>query len=153
MFQMKKKGSVLSIETVLYLVAILIFVGLGLATYSGIQQQSRVKRAQADLADIAQAVSHYHYDMDKYPDTLDDLEKTSGDDKTSYFGPWIAEVKKSPWNTDYQYEKYSNGTKDIGFVVYIKNDGNKGTKPSTLKEASQNSASHVKDGTLFVVGR
>ena len=157
MFQKKKKGTILSVETILYLSFLLLIVYAAMALYSDIVQTSKIKRAQADMAEIAQAVSHYHYDMGEYPDKLDDLTDTTSNEKAQYYGPWIAEIKDNPWKKGekYQYHTYKKGNnKEVGFVVYVPiGGGDGGSEPSSLEDASNYSSNHIKDKTLFVVGR
>lgn len=150
MFQKKKKGTILFIEAVIYIAVVMIFVFGGLGLYSHIQQTSKIKRAQAELTDIAQAVSHYRYDMGKYPASLEDLTATTGDAATEYHGPWLTELKTSPWNNSpYQYQIYPSGRR---FVVFIQNNGEAGSPPSE-NTLSQVSSRHITDeGTIFVVG-
>lgn len=89
----KKPGAVLSIETVLYIAVILIFMTVGLLGVRHFQDESRIATARASLSEIAGAASHYHYDTGVYPSSLDNLTTKY----KNYYGPWLTEDKKKEW--------------------------------------------------------
>ena len=106
----KRKGAILGFDAVFFLLVIVIFVSLG--AYGFTQYLDNAKRATAknQIATIVAAISHYHYDMDKYPEKLENLKDTSGT-----LGPWIADIPTDPWKKPYEYVINSNKN---GFVVY-----------------------------------
>ncbi|WP_303814113.1 type II secretion system protein GspG [Selenomonas ruminantium] len=106
----KRKGAVLSFDSVSYLVALIIFVTLGTYGWHVYMDNAKRSTAKNQIATITAAVSHYHYDMEAYPASLDALSQKSG-----AYGPWIGSVPKDPWGNDYQYTVNSDKTR---FVIF-----------------------------------
>ncbi len=107
-----KKGAVLQFDSVNYLLALIIFISVGLYGFTDYVNSSKRNTAHADLVTISSAVSQYNYDLGVYPDSLSELTSSKSVSGNNY-GPWLATLNKDPWGQDYQYSK----TKDK-FVVY-----------------------------------
>ena len=115
----KLKGAILSLEVAAFIIALALIGGYIFANFAPTMDESKFQVAMTDVTTIGGAVSHYHYDMEKYPDTLADLTKV--DSKTKK-GPWIAALpnnNKDPWGNAYGYV-YDNDTSDgnVGFIIY-----------------------------------
>lgn len=125
----KKLGAILSMETMIYIACVLIFTAMGVCSYTYLRQSSKIRTAQADLVEIAAAVSHYHYDMGVYPTDLKDLTTKASD---GYHGPWLGRLKQTPWLGDYKIKIDGSGTSARRFVVYClaKQGGGDGTPPA-----------------------
>lgn len=105
---MKKRGW-FSIELAICIVVFLILMAVFLPKSMEFLDQGKRSKAQSDLSAIGVAVSQYAFEVGEYPEKLDDLKEKKGQ-----YGPWLKEIKKDPWNNDYQY-KFD---KKDGFVVY-----------------------------------
>ena len=97
----------------------------------------------ADLVEISNAVSQYHYDIGEYPTSLSLLTKTMNGK-----GPWLDELKKDPWNQDYQY-KISSDKKS--YVVYSKMKDGKETPPDD-NTPSNNTKTLTIDKCIYIIG-
>lgn len=123
----KKIGALLSMEAMIYIVVVIIFTAMGIGGYRYLKQSARIRTAQADLVEIAAAVSHYHYDMGVYPTNLKVLTQKASD---NYHGPWLGRLKKTPWEGDYQIAIDGSGTSARRFVVYCgTSEGSNGQSP------------------------
>ena len=105
---MKKRGW-FSIELAICIVVFLVLMAVFLPKSMEFLDQGKRSKAQSDLSAIGVAVSQYAFEVGEYPKKLDDLKEKKGQ-----YGPWLKEIKKDPWNNDYQY-KFD---KKDGFVVY-----------------------------------
>ena len=114
-FKKKKKGLALSLEAIFFVIIVLIFTTGGLMGFSYLKQSSNIRVAQADMTEIAAAVSQYHYDMGYYPGSLNVLTQKASD---NYHGPWLGNIKKTPWNGNYQIKIDGSGTKATRFMIY-----------------------------------
>lgn len=121
----KLKGAVLSLEVAFFVIAIALIAGYIFSNFSPTMDEAKVQVALTDVTTIGGAISHYHYDMEKYPDTLSDLTKM--DSKTKK-GPWIATLPnngKDPWGNSYEYVRDTNTSDgNSGFVVYCTTGAN-----------------------------
>ena len=105
---MKKRGW-FSIELAICIVVFLVLMAVFLPKSMEFLDQGKRSKAQSDLSAIGVAVSQYAFEVGEYPKKLDDLKEKKGQ-----YGPWLKEIKKDPWNNDYQY-KFD---KKDGFVIY-----------------------------------
>lgn len=115
----KLKGTVLSLEVVFFLIAVIIIGGYVFSNFMPTMDESKIQIAITDVTTIGGAISHYHYDMEKYPASLEDLTKRDSSKKK---GPWIANLpnnNRDPWGNKYGYV-YDSNEKDgnSGFIVY-----------------------------------
>ncbi|WP_462393203.1 type II secretion system protein GspG [Mitsuokella multacida] len=107
-----RKGAVLQFDSVNYLLALIIFVSVGLYGFTDYVNSSKRNTAHADLVTISSAVSQYNYDLGVYPESLSELTSSKSVSGNTY-GPWLVTLNKDPWGNDYQYSKAKNL-----FVVY-----------------------------------
>lgn len=115
----KLKGSYFTLEVALFIIAVCIIIAYKFSNYTPTLDESKVQIALTDVTTIGGAISHYHYDMEKYPDSLEDLTKR---DTTTKKGPWIAQLpnnNRDPWGNKYGYVYDSNENDgNSGFIVY-----------------------------------
>lgn len=95
---MKKRGW-FSIELAICIVVFLVLMAVFLPKSMEFLDQGKRSKAQSDLSAIGVAVSQYAFEVGEYPKKLDDLKEKKGQ-----YGPWLKEIKKDPWNNDYQYK-------------------------------------------------
>lgn len=136
----KKKGSILNFDAISYILVVAILISVGTFGVHEWIENSRRNTAQNELASIASAVSHYHFDTDKYPadDSLSTLTKASNG-----YGPWISSINKDPWGNDYKIKSTANR-----FVVYSTGGENNVTLPDLDTPPDKHSGS-----TLYVIGQ
>ena len=106
----KQQGfSFMKILIVMAIIGILAVVGPRLwEQLSGSQR----KIAKTQITDIETALGSYRLDMFKYPSSLDDLIKNSGN-SSKWQGPYLAKgLLKDPWGNNYQYHKLSQDSRD-----------------------------------------
>ena len=115
----KLKGAVLTLEIVFFIIAVILIGGYMFSNFIPTMDESKVQIALTDVTTIGGAISHYHYDMEKYPSSLEDLTKR---DTTTKKGPWIANLpnnNRDPWGNKYGYVYDSNENDgNSGFIVY-----------------------------------
>ncbi len=85
---------------VLLVVAILgILAGVAAVHLGGKTQGAKLKMARVSIANVCTAIDLYELDMGKYPSSLADLTKRSGD-----LGPWLkGNLPTDPWAVPFQY--------------------------------------------------
>lgn len=140
MIKFKKKGAgLMTWDAVCAVGLALIAVSVGVFGYREYITSSRMDVVKSDLATISSAVSQYHYEMDKYPDSLNDLTKSE-----DQHGPWLNELKRDPWNHDYKfvvskdkkryivYSTLENGNTNVPDVNNPTSSSNKGNKGNGL---------------------
>ena len=140
----KKKGAgILLWDAICAITLILIALSAGVFGYHEYLNTSRGDVVRSDLVSLCGAVSQYHYEMDKYPDNLDDLTKAEGQ-----YGPWLDEIKKDPWNRDYCFEVSDDGKR---FVVYSTMEkGNAKTPDVNNPKANSNTGNY--DKCMYIIG-
>lgn len=117
----KLKGSILTMDVTFFIIMVALIAAYCFSNISPTIDESKIQVATTDVTTIGGAVSHYHFDMEKYPQELSDLTKQ---DATTKKGPWIAALpngNRDPWGNTYQYvydadEHDSDG--NTGFIVY-----------------------------------
>lgn len=115
----KLKGAALTLEVAFFMLAVTLIAIYMFSNYQPTMDEARIQVAATDVTTIGGAVSHYHYDMRKYPSSLSDLTKM---DTTTKKGPWIAALPNNnvdPFGNAYGYVYDSNEDDgNLGFVVY-----------------------------------
>ncbi len=115
----KLKGAILSLEIAFFILGIALVAAFMFSNFGPTMDEAKFQVALTDVTTIGGAVSHYHYDMGKYPSSLSDLTKM---DNATKKGPWIAALpnnNRDPWGNNYGYvydSDASNG--NSGFIVY-----------------------------------
>lgn len=131
MFSWTKRAAILSMETVSYLLVIIIAVGVATYGFREWIDTGRRNSAKAELSTIASAVSTYKYDMEKYPTDLETLTKKDGN-----YGPWLAALNKDPWGKEYHLVVNKDKNR---FIVYtFANTDGTGTVPNVEDVKSGN---------------
>ena len=115
----KVKGAALMIEVAFFILAIALIAAYMFSNYQPTMSEAKIQVAVTDVTTIGGAVSHYHYDMRKYPESLSQLTQM---DTATKKGPWISALpnnNRDPWGNAYGYV-YDNNEDDgnTGFVVY-----------------------------------
>ena len=79
--------------------------------------QAKVRNAKNQMMLLKESVKTYYIDMSKYPETMDNLVTSPGDDKWS--GPYLTDgvIPKDPWGNDFVYDKAAANGKP-GFTCY-----------------------------------
>ena len=98
---------------------------------------------RSDLVEISSAVSQYNYDIGEYPTNLTALTS-----KKNGKGPWLDELKKDPWNQDYQYKISSDKKR---YAVWSKMKDGKGATPDVNTPANNTKASAT-GKSIYVIG-
>lgn len=126
----KVKGAVFTIEVAFFILAVALIAGYMFSNYQPTMDEAKIQVAITDVTTIGGAVSHYHYDMKKYPSSLSQLTKM---DAATKKGPWIASLpnnNKDPWGKAYGYVYDTNEADgNVGFVVFC-TTSTKGTSVS-----------------------
>lgn len=95
------------IEVLLVLVILVVLASLvGVSIFSA-QKQALEKAAKTQVEGIENAIKVYRLNMNKVPETLDDLlTQPSGDKNNKWKGPYLEgeSVPLDPWDNEYQYE-------------------------------------------------
>lgn len=71
---------------------------------AGALTNARIKEAETEVAQLAQAVTSFYVFRQEYPDSLEQLASPP-----SGMAPVIQEVPKDPWNNEYNYSHDNNG--------------------------------------------
>lgn len=137
----KRRGMILSLETMFYLVVLLILVGIGISYWHEHTQNARIAAAQADCVTIAGALAQYNYEVHTMPDSLNALTEKGGNDEE--LGPWLNEVKNDPWGQP--YHMLIDDTNKV-FVIYSDVGGTAAGTPKA-------SESGLKDGGFVGVAQ
>ena len=115
----KVKGAALILEVAFFILCIALIAAFMFSNYQPTMDESKIQVAMADVRTIGGAISHYHYDMEKYPATLDELTRMDAATKN---GPWIAALPNNnmdPWGNAYGYVYDGNEVDgNEGFVVF-----------------------------------
>ena len=119
----KVKGAALLLEVSFFMLAIALIAAYMFSNYQPTMDESKIQVAITDVTTIGGAISHYHYDMERYPDSLEALTVM---DATTKNGPWLAALPNNnmdPWGNPYcyVYDSYELDGND-GFVVYSTTD-------------------------------
>ena len=119
MMRKKIKGAFLTLETAFFIICIALIAAIMFSNYQPTMDESKIQVAFRDVTTIGGAISHYHYDMERYPSTLEELTQM---DQTTKKGPWIAQLPNNnvdPWGHPYGYVYDTNEVDgNVGFVVY-----------------------------------
>lgn len=112
------KGSLIA-EMAVVLVILGFLLTLLSPNISEMLMSGKYSTAKSQASSISLAIQQYAYEINDYPDTLDDLTEKNGQ-----FGPWITEDDLSdPWGNEYRYAvDEANGT--ISVWSYGKNGSN-----------------------------
>lgn len=164
----KKRGFILSLDAVIYLLIAVIFVGLGTYGVSEYLEFSRRNAAKNEMATISSAVSHYYYDMGNYPGgnadspssgdrsdslsiltTTDQKQINDVDESGSLtYGPWMAVLNNDPWGDSYGLDVDEENQR---FVVYSKGGQDGATYPKATDTPSD--ASDSSYTAIYIYGR
>lgn len=109
------------IEIMVVVVIISVLIGLMAPNILGRVDEAKVTAAKADIATMGQALDMYRIDNGSYPSTEQGLQalvqKPAGAPEPKNWSPAgylkKAELPKDPWENDYQYIKYPDGTYDL----------------------------------------
>ena len=101
-----KKGFTL-VEIMIVLAILGSIFALLAGRFAGARDKARVKEANIQMGQIANALSQYNIDCGKYPASLEGLQKAD-DCKNWGPTPYYAKKLNDPWNNPYVYE-ISNG--------------------------------------------
>ena len=97
------------IELMVVIVIIGILAGVVLPNYLGRIQPAIEARVKADFKSISDAITSFKMDMNKYPDSLDQLTTSSSGD-ANWRGPYLQNPPKDHWGRDYIYELNEGST-------------------------------------------
>lgn len=95
------------IEVLLVLVILVILGSIVGVSVFGVQKQALEKAAQSQVSNIKNAIKFYKLNMNKAPESLDNLITQPSDDKgNKWKGPYWEEetIPLDPWENEYQYE-------------------------------------------------
>lgn len=114
----KHKGSMIAELAVVLVILGFIFTFIS-PNISEILNSGKHSTAQSQASSISLAIQQYAFELNSYPDTLDDLTEKNGQ-----FGPWITEDDLlDPWGNEYHYAvDEANGM--ISVWSYGKNGSN-----------------------------
>lgn len=101
-------------------------IASGLFNSRSVTDEAKASTAKTDTTNIGAAVSHFKYDMGRYPTNLNELV-TAGTGAYVGYGPWLPEIKKDPWGNNYVIISDADS-----FVVYCTEGG---TKTNTTANA------------------
>lgn len=107
--RMKRRRAGFTLLEVLLVLVILVVLG-SMATLAVTGQQDKAYRqsARAQVGLFTSAIDRYRFDMNKYPDSIDDLIDKPSDSKSAerWAGPYLNKKKAplDPWDNEYRYE-------------------------------------------------
>lgn len=135
----KKKGAVLSIETIIYIAVLIIFIAVGIAAFSQ-RESAKVAACQTELDQIRAAILQYSalrvdgaYPSDDLNEIAPDGDGISAEDAVDGIehqnflqksGRWKNAVLYNPWGDTYTWDSssgivHSNHTPDNGVELTI----------------------------------
>ena len=139
----KRKGVLLHFDSTTYVLFIIIVIALGAMGTAEYINSAKNDVVRSDLVEISSAVSQYNYDIGEYPTTLTALTS-----KKNGKGPWLDELKKDPWNQDYQYKISSDKKR---YAVWSKMKDGKGATPD-VNTPSNNTRASATGNSIYVIG-
>lgn len=114
---LKKRAGFDLVQIGLAAVAIAVLCTVAIMSVGSYVDSARKSEAKAACAQIAGAVSRYHYDMDAYPpDLTPSLTTAATGVGGTAVGPWLTNLPNDPWRNPYIYQLLPAGS--IGFMVY-----------------------------------
>jgi general secretion pathway protein G len=94
------------IELLLVLVILGILAAIVIPKFSGRTEQAKITAARTQISSFSTALDAFEVDNGYYPkgrDGLQDLIQQPRDAQ-NWRGPYLKEIPKDPWNSDYVYE-------------------------------------------------
>lgn len=112
------------VEMMAVVVIIAILAAVIAPKFFGQVGKTQIVAARQDIENIKKAVTMFKFDTNRFPESLRDLVKRPDNDR-GWNGPYLEEMKKDPWDNDYQYD--SPGKDDREFDVWsLGQDGKDG---------------------------
>ncbi len=117
------------IEVLLVLVILVILGSLATNVFIGTQDKASNQAAKAQAGLMADPLSRYRLDMNKFPLKLEELWEEPSDTtlQDKWGGPYVEQLKKDPWGNDYQYLAEGKKNKDKYDFWSSGPDGQSGT--------------------------
>lgn len=88
------------VEIMIVLTIMASIMGLVGVVASNAIERGKVREAQIQAGQLANAVEEYYVYVDEWPDSLSDLVNPPGG-----VAGFVEEVPKDPWNNDYRYDR------------------------------------------------
>jgi general secretion pathway protein G len=134
MREKRRKGFTLVELMVVITILALLSGGVALFLIGRVSKARKVK-AKADLTLLADALDLYHLEKDKYPESLEELAKTSGEGSD----PLIkgGKVPKDPWGNEYHYQKAEKKYVLLSFGADGQQGGEGNDKDISLEEEEE----------------
>ena len=77
--------------------------------FIGTTTDAKISASKSHIAVMESALEQFYVHMDRYPTTDEGLkilvEPPSGDDKKSWRGPYVQQLRVDPWGSPYQYKR------------------------------------------------
>ncbi len=117
------------IEVLLVLIILVILGSLAINVFTGTQDRANINAAKAQVGLLSDPINRYRLDMNKYPQSLEDLWEEPSDSTLAdkWSGPYVEQLKADPWGNPYQYS--AEGKKNTNKFDFWSNgpDGQSGT--------------------------
>ncbi len=77
--------------------------------FIGTTTDAKISASKSHIAVMESALEQFYVHMDRYPTTDEGLkilvEPPTGDDKKSWRGPYVQQLRADPWGSPYQYKR------------------------------------------------
>lgn len=122
------------IEILLVLTILVIMGAIAVPIVTGMGEKANIKAATVQVQMFEKAIDYYRLDMNKVPDSLEDLINTPSDQRLAkrWSGPYLPANRglRDPWDNEYKYNpKGKNNPNPGGYDVWSMGpDGQDGTE-------------------------
>jgi len=116
------------LELMIVVIIIAVLASMVAPRFFRSKQRAMRARAQADIKILETALERFKLDMDRYPESLDELMVAPADDEEEkWMGPYIRNSELlDPWQNPYAYEMPGTNNPDSFDLASWGADGNEG---------------------------
>ncbi len=118
------------IELLLVLAILVVLGSMTVAFFGGTREKALKDAARGQLGIFERAIDRFHFDMQRYPNSLDELiKKPSGEDAEMWPGAYLkgSEIKEDPWRNAYRIAVPGKKNSESYDIWSLGPDGQDGT--------------------------